>query len=464
MSTPISRLFLIVIVMISFAMASAQTRPVRPKPRATPIPDLPKPDEMPAPEEPQNIETLKTDTDLVTVPVIATDSNGKYVGDLLQNEFTVFEDGVQQEVAFFAKTSVPFHVVLMLDTSASTQEKLNLIQQSAYTFVQQLQTADRVKIVSFDDVVRDLNEFTSDRNVLKDAINKTRSGQGTKVYDAMTLALNSLRNIKGRRAIVIFTDGVDWHSDDSTFAGTVRWLDEEGVIIYPIRYDTRAATERIAREQSNEITPQLPTIGVLRAPPTGTTAPTFPGDDSTPTSGTSSKTGVLGLPSASEILRRRREQDRSRDPSRDPNIDPSRNPVPDTTDPTSPKREPRLPGSRPDTGIPGSDPYPPVGTGRRAPRPDDSITTMLDMAYATADSYLKTLADKTGGRLLRADTLGSLPDAFAKVAAELRTQYSIGYYPLNKERDERYRRIKVSSTRKDVLIRARPGYLATSAR
>jgi len=128
------------------------------------------------------------------------------------------------------------------------------------------------------------------------------------------------------------------------------------------------------------------------------------------------------------------------------------------------KNEPKLPGSRPDpNGIPGSDPYPPIGRGRRESRPDDSITTMLDMAYATADKYLKSLADKTGGRLLRADTLGSLPDAFAKVAAELRTQYSLGYYPLNKERDERYRKIKVTTSRKDVLIRARPGYLATNA-
>jgi hypothetical protein len=159
-------------------------------------------------------------------------------------------------------------------------------------------------------------------------------------------------------------------------------------------------------------------------------------------------------------MRRKREQDRNRDP----NADPSRNPVPDTTVPTIRKSEPKLPGSRPDpNGIPGSDPYPSAGTGRRTSRPDDSITAMLDTAYATADSYLKALADKTGGRLLRADTLGSLPDAFAKVAAELRTQYSLGYYPLNKERDERYRKIKVSTSRKDVLIRARPGYLATNA-
>jgi Ca-activated chloride channel family protein len=85
---------------------------------------------------------------------------------------------------------------------------------------------------------------------------------------------------------------------------------------------------------------------------------------------------------------------------------------------------------------------------------------MLDQAYLMADSYLNLLADKSGGRLVRADTLGSLPDAFAKIAAELRTQYAIGYYPTNKERDGKMRKIKVSSTRKGVALRARPGYRA----
>ncbi len=89
---------------------------------------------------------------------------------------------------------------------------------------------------------------------------------------------------------------------------------------------------------------------------------------------------------------------------------------------------------------------------------------MLDLAYSTADSYLNTLANKSGGQLLRADTLGSLPDAFAKIAAELRTQYLLGYYPINKTRDEHYRKIKVTTARKGVLIRSRPGYSAPSAR
>ena len=401
------------------------------------------------PQEPQDIDTLKTDTNLVTVPVIATDANGVYVPDLRQEEFAISEDGVPQQIAFFGKISMPFHVVLMLDTSSSTQDKLRLIQQAAYTFVQQLQPADRVKVISFDDQVRDLNEFTNNRETLRAAINGTRSGEGTKVYDAVELALNTIRRIQGRKAIVIFTDGMDWHSDKATFNETVRWLDEEGVIVYPIRYDTRETTERLAREQSSG--PQLPTIGVIRQPPSGTTPPTFPGDDPVPNSGSRPRTGPFGLPTAEEILRRRREDERRRMP--DPNPPGS---LPEPPQPVPEQRIPTVPGSRP---VPG-------GTTTTSPRrtSDDSIGRMLDLAYATADSYLQTLAEKSGGRLLRADTINSLPDAFAQIAAELRTQYMLGYYPQNKERNERYRKIKVTTLRKHVVLRARPGYLATAAR
>ncbi|HKP85105.1 MAG TPA: VWA domain-containing protein, partial [Blastocatellia bacterium] len=75
-----------------------------------------------------------------------------------------------------------------------------------------------------------------------------------------------------------------------------------------------------------------------------------------------------------------------------------------------------------------------------------------------ADRYLEDLAMKSGGKLHRADTLVSLPAAFAQIAAELRTQYSLGYYSANAARDDKYRKIKVSVNRKDVVIRARPGY------
>ena len=75
---------------------------------------------------------------------------------------------------------------------------------------------------------------------------------------------------------------------------------------------------------------------------------------------------------------------------------------------------------------------------------------------------LKELERKSGGRLLRADTIASLPDAFGKIAAELRTQYALGYYPTNKQRDGKYRKIKVNTTRKNVIIRSKPGYLPNS--
>lgn len=448
-SRPAISIFLVLV--IGLATVFAQTRPTSQKPQQ------PQPAATP-PEEPQDIETVKIDTDLVTVPLSATDRSGIYVTDLRQEEFKITEDDVVQEIKFFGKVAAPFHVVLLLDTSSSTRDKLREIQKAASAFVEQLQPQDRVKVISFDDKVNDLNDFTSNRDLLHAAINRTKSGEGTKVYDAIELAISTIRRINGRKAIVLFSDGMDWHSDHATFEGTVRSLDEEGVVVYPIRYDTRATTEALAREQAGEQA-ALPTISVIRNPtPNGTTPKTFPGgDDSTVPTSSSRKTGPFGLPSADEILRRRREQERDRYPNPNGGPAPTGDPTERAPDPNDPdKRGPRVPG------IPGSGPT----TTNPQPRsggPDDSIKGMLDMAYLTADSYLKALADKSGGRLLRADTLASLPDAFAQIAAELRTQYLLGYYPLNKNRDERYRKIKVTTTRKNVAIRARPGYLATKA-
>ena len=461
------RICLICSILLTGAIAATpqtQRRPTRPAARKAAVSTQPKveptppvgeePSAEPSPEtspvEEQQVETLKINTNLVTVPVIATTVEGNYIPDLRQEEFTISENGEKQQVAFFATVSAPFHVVLLLDTSASTQDKLSLIQRAAVAFVEQLQNADRVKVVSFDSDVRELSDFTNDRAELKSAIYKTASGRGTKLYDAFELALSSIKTLRGRKAIVLFTDGVDWHSDEATFDSTLHWLDEEDVVVYPIRYDTRAETERIAREATDDPT-QLPTIDVIRKPPTGTTPPTFPSDDpsSVPTSGQSTRTGPLGLPTPAEIMRRRR---------RDPDMD--RFPSPERLPPNGPTGRPdHDPGdvgsNRPNTRAPGP-------SSRRGRREGDSVSVMLDQLYSKADSYLTDLASKSGGRLLRADTLGSLPDAFAKIAAELRTQYAIGYYPTNKTRDGQYRKIKVTITRKNAVVRARPGYRAPS--
>ena len=448
------------------ARPQSQTQPTPPPPSE------PSPEAMPtAPAlsegEEQDAETIKTDTNLITVPVIATTAEGNYIPDLRQEEFNIAEDGAPQQVAFFATVSAPFHVVLLLDTSASTQEKLKLIQRAAVAFVEQLQRADQVKVISFDNDLRELSEFTSDRRVLQDAIYRTVSGKGTRLYDALELALSSIKTIKGRKAVVLFSDGVDYHSDQATYDSTIHWLDEQDVIVYPIRFETRADTERIVREAEGDMTPQLPTIDVIRQPPpSGTTAPTFPSDEpgTVPSSG-QRRTGPLGLPTADEIMRGRRQRDPDADRYPSPGgLPPAGGP---TSGPNRPSGPTRQPDGRRDPNDPLPDPRDARGStypsARDKPRRGDSVDVMLDQLYSTADAYLADLANKTGGRMLRADTVDSLPEAFAKIAAELRTQYAVGYYSTNKMRNGEYRKIKVKSTRRNVVLRARPGYRAPSS-
>ena len=87
---------------------------------------------------------------------------------------------------------------------------------------------------------------------------------------------------------------------------------------------------------------------------------------------------------------------------------------------------------------------------------------MLDREYAIADQYLNQMSTMSGGKLHRADTLASLPAAFARIADELRTQYGLGYYPTNSARDGSYRKIQIRTSRKNVMLRSRPGYRASS--
>ena len=189
-------------------------------------------------------EVVKVETNLVSMPVVVTTRGGEYVADMRQEEFSVFEDGAAQQVAFFATITQPFHVVFLLDTSGSTEEKIGFIRRSAIAFVAELQRADRVRVISFDDEVRVLNaEFTSDQAEVRRAIDSIRPGKGTRLYDAMQLTFNLLKPVRGRKAVVIFTDGVDYRSHEYNYGNNIRALEESDVIVYPIRYETRAETD-----------------------------------------------------------------------------------------------------------------------------------------------------------------------------------------------------------------------------
>jgi len=191
------------------------------------------------PEEVEAGDIIKVNTTLVTLPVSVLDRDGRYVPNLRKEDFRLWEDGVEQQVAFFSSVDKPFSVVLMIDTSGSTRFRLEDIQDAAIAFTNQLRTDDRVMIVSFDDQVRVLSEFTSDRGRLRDAIRRTRPGDGTKLYEAVDMVMNQqLSNVSGRKAIVLFTDGVDTTSRHASYASNVRDAEELDALIYPVQYDT----------------------------------------------------------------------------------------------------------------------------------------------------------------------------------------------------------------------------------
>jgi VWFA-related protein len=167
------------------------------------------------------------------------DREGRYAPNLRKEDFRLWEDGVEQQIAFFATVDKPFSVVLTIDTSSSTRFQLNEIQDAAIAFVNQLQPGDRVMVVSFDDKVRVLTDFTSDRSRLRNAIMETRTGNGTKLYEAVDMIINQkLANVEGKKAIVLFTDGVDTTSRHASYESTVRDAEELDALIFPVQYDT----------------------------------------------------------------------------------------------------------------------------------------------------------------------------------------------------------------------------------
>lgn len=317
---------------------------------------------------------------LINVPVAVRDANNRYIPNLQQKDFRLYEDGTEQQIAFFSNEEEPFSVALLLDTSGSTQEDLPRIQDAAITFVQQLRSQDQVMVISFDDHVTVECEFTSDRREAARAIRSTRPGRSTHLYDAVFLAVDQrMRRITGRKAMILFTDGVDTASKDSSYEETLYTLEESSVLTYPIWYDTRDA---VARRQGGSATGGV----ILRRLPIPIPWPA-PGKNRWPT------------------------------------------------------------------------PQPPPPTSGRFPSPYPGNGD-LDLAYRRGQTYLRELADRTGGVYYAANTLYDLPNVFSLIADELRHQYLLGYYPTNSAQDGGFRRIRVTVNRFGASVRARPGYRA----
>lgn len=329
----------------------------------------PQPQQEQAPTGPEEVDAgdvIRVNTTLVTIPVSVMDRDGRYVPNLQKEEFRIWEDGVEQEVAFFQSVDKPFSVVLMLDTSPSTQFRLEEIQDAAISFVNQLRPDDKVMVVSFNDDIKVLSEFTTDRTKLQRAINRAKTDDGTRLYDAVDMVINQqLSRVSGRKAIVLFTDGVDTTSRRADYQTNVMDAQELDALIYPVQYDT-------AGDMNAGNFPVGPPVDVWGQ--------------------------ILG-------------------------------------------------------GIFGG------GTGgrRRGGYPRGRGTSRNE--YEVANQYLLELANGTGGREYKADSLQNMSYAFANVAEELRRQYSIGYYPKRPAQAGEKRQIRVRARQPNLAVRARESYI-----
>src|SRR5262249_2641591 len=157
-------------------------------------------------------ETLKIDTTLVSVPLIVSDQQGRYVAGLQATDFTLYENRLKQQIDFFAAVEEPLNVALFLDTRFSARLVLDDIKDSAHDFIKQLRPQDRALIVSFDSQVKTLSPLTNDRKALDRAIKGASIGDqlGTLMRAAIDQVLQQqFKSLNGRKAIILLTDGKD---------------------------------------------------------------------------------------------------------------------------------------------------------------------------------------------------------------------------------------------------------------
>ena len=226
--------------------SSAPPVPAAPAPPTPPTPPTPAPPEEPEPaavDEPDPTPvsvtddgTIRLDTTMVSIPLTVVSRTGRPVPNLRQSQFRLYEDNVEQRIDALLTESVPFQVILLIDTSGSVREHLDQIQGAAMEFVRQLRPDDQVMVATFANRVHVECEFSQDRAVLYDAIRGIRGGGGTRIYSAVDFALRRFQSMDGRKAIVIFSDGIDSMGRKSTGDATIARAEESGVLFYPIWY------------------------------------------------------------------------------------------------------------------------------------------------------------------------------------------------------------------------------------
>ena len=337
-------------------------------------------------------DVVKVDTQLVSVPAVVTDSAGRPVPNLNQGNFQLFEDGKPQTITNFGTAQTPFEIALLLDTSGSTREDVALIREAANSFINSLRDGDRVGVVAFNSVqdgankisqVDVLTRLTSDRKSLQNAIDDLGTSNGTPYYDALDRVATEIfgepprDEIRGRRAIVALTDGVD-SASQSDFATVRMKLTRAGIACYFIQINTEDFVEdRLMKDCQDDGRLTLSQKQLARY---------------------------------KQFIRGAKAEDFTE--------------------------------------------FCKMGPFERM-----SISRSL---YNLARMEMNDLSKSSGGRSFVAATLADARAAFGRVAADIGTLYSLGYYPTNKARDGKFRAIhlEVRGIKEKTEVRSRDGYYA----
>ena len=385
--------WLVVSCAITFPVHAQQPNQQRPR-RVIPAQEqTPANVNKPAPEEIDEGDVVRVETQLVSVPAVVTNSAGRPVAGLRAESFMLFENGEEQRITNFATTEAPFEIALLLDTSGSTRADVALIRQAASAFVDALRPGDRVAIIGFNATrqgqsvaarVEVLSKLTDDRKLLRTAVENLGSSNGTPFYDALERIADEVfreaprDEVRGRRAIVALTDGVD-STSDSDFQTARLKLIRSGVACYFIQVNTEDFVEdRLLKDCQDD--------------------------------------GRLAL-STKQLQR---------------------------------YRQVYIPRAKPEDFVD----FCQMGSFER-------MQISRDL-YNLARQEMNELAKASGGKNFIANSLQDAQAAFARVATEIGTQYSLGYYPTNKARDGKFRtiRVEVLGLKDKPQVRAREGYYA----
>ena len=194
---------------------------------------------------------FRTATQLVPLSITVTDKDNHFVTGLTAADFAIYEDGVQQQVQFFEANSVPLDLMILLDSSSSMSDKMDVVHEAAVGFVKTLRDVDRGAVITFADAVDVTQQFTSDRALLEQAIRRSTARGATSLHNALYIALkefartaNQQGNIR-RQAIAVLSDGDDTSSLVS-FDDVLALARKSGVSIYPIALQSKQAASRMA--------------------------------------------------------------------------------------------------------------------------------------------------------------------------------------------------------------------------